>query len=171
MVDSAYGFPQDEATGATNEADWDDAAGFAFHEDSPNERDYVVAGLTFDVNWATNTLNISGGKAKFYQQSAQTADHTNDGGPPAKAVEHTTFAFQFPPSGDIGLASNDVTHVFVGINQNENDDYIWQTNTDNTPPSEPQLKLGSIDTAIGNDDGIDYVNRAPAGEFRELTVK
>lgn len=167
-----YAHPQDAATGATDAADWNDAGGFAFHEDSINERDYVLAGLTFSVNLTTNTLNIAGGKAKLYQPQTQTNDHSNDGGPPAKVLEHALFTVQADSSGDIGLPDNDISHVFIGLNQSENDDYLYQVNTDNTPPSEPYLKLGTVDTSKQTaDEAITHLNRAPPGEFRELMVR
>lgn len=161
-------YPQDEATGATDGADWDDAAGFAFHEDSINERDYVVGGLEFNVNWSTNTLNVTDGKAKIYQSEAQTNDHSGDGGPGPKVLKHTVFTIQPDSSGDLTLTAGATNHVYLGVNQQENDDYVWQVNTDETPPSEPYLKLGEVDTANST---ITELNRAPAGTFRELTVK
>jgi hypothetical protein len=161
-------YPQDPATGVTDGSDWDDAGGFAFHEDSLNERDYVVAGLEFTVNWSTNTLNVSEGKAKLYQAQTKTNDHSGDGGPAPKMLKHAVFTVQPDNSGDLSLSDNATNHVFIGLNQQENDDYIWQVNTDNTPPSEPYLKLGTVDTGT---ELIKELNRAPAGRFRELRVK
>ena len=162
-------FPQDSGTGVTDEADWDDAASFAWHEDSPNERDYVVSGLEFTVNEQTNTLNISAGKAKLYQAQAETNDHTGDGGSPAKVLLHTLFTVQPDPSGDISLSDGAVNHVYLGLNQQENDGYVWQQNTDQTPPPDPYLKLGEVDMTT-SPPIIKEMNRAPTGRFRELTI-
>lgn len=168
MVDDTHSFPQDEGTGLDDTVDWDDAAGFAQLAHDINTVDYVVDGFTFDVNWSTDTLNVAGGVARLYQSQAQTNDHTADGGDPSKALLHTVFTVQAEPSGDIGLAANDTTYVYIGLDQQSNNNVIWQTNTDETPPSEPYLRLGYVDT---DTETIAEENRRPAGEFRSLVVK
>lgn len=161
-------FPQDQATGLSDTADWDDAGAFAHHRDSINDRDYVVSGLEPTVDWATGTLNISAGVAQIWQSEVETNDHSGDGGPTPKVLQGALFTVDTDPSGDLGLTDGATNHVFLGVNQQQNNDYIWQVNTDNTAPPEPFLKLFTIDM---NAESVDKLNRAPTGTFRELTVK
>ena len=160
--------PQDYGTGLTSDRDWIDAAIDAHLACSINAVDYIYpGGCALTVNQDTDTLNISEGWGKFYQSQSETNDHSADGGPEPFVVEHTSFTARIPRSGDIGLTSNAKTHIYWGLDQSSNNNGDWKINTDDTPPSEPYIKLGWVDTT---DYTVKPLNRLPMLGGRSLTV-
>ena len=165
-------FPQDSGTGLSDTVDWDDAGGFAHLVHNPNATDYVERGFTFEVNWSTNTLNITEGVAMVSAETTQTNDHTDKGGEAAKVLQGASFKVQRGPTGDIALTSNAVNHVFIGVDQTSQNRVLSVVNTSETPPSPPFLKLGAVDTGGANSDvdDITYANRVPAAHHSHLLI-
>lgn len=166
LKDNTY--PQDTGTGLDETVDFNNAAEFAQLAHDINGVDYVVDGLSFTVDYTNNILNISEGVAKLYQSSAETPDHSADGGEGPKTIAHTVFVAQLDASGDLTLTDSATNHVFIGIDQNTQNRTIYQINTTDSPPAEPYLKLGTVDTVT---DTHTEMNRAPAGTFRRLVIE
>lgn len=162
-----HAFPQDWATGLQETVDWNDAGSFANLADHPNNRSYVAEGLTFDVDWANDIFQLAEGRAYLHQSTTGTNDHREDNGPDEKELEGGLFVGQRGPSGDLTLTADATNHVFMGIDQSENDLVEYHVNTTDTAPPAPYLKLGTIDTA--NDTYVE-LNRAPTVTTRRLRV-
>lgn len=140
-----FSFPQDQATGLEDTIDWNDAGGFAWLAHHPNTTGHVIEGFEFDVDWANGLFTIYGGVAVLYQSSTWTNDHTDEGGDPQTEVGNVSFKVQRGPSVDRDLASG-TNYVYLGLDQTQNNRVIFQDNTTQTPPSEPYILLGTIDT-------------------------
>ena len=157
-----FKFPEDSGTGLTDTVDWDDAGGFAFLGYHPNISDYVLEGFELDVTWSTATLNITEGVGIASAETSETNDHTDKGGEPAKVVHGAAFKFQRGPAGDIPLTAGQVNHVYLGLDLTTNNRVIPVVNTDETPPSEPYLKLGTVNMGGTNSPAdIHLDNRVP----------
>lgn len=144
-------FPQDWGTGLDEQVDWTDAGSFAHLNDHPNLRGYVERGLNFNVDETTDILNITDGRAFVYESTTASNDHRDEDGPDAKTLEGGTFVTQRDVSGDIALTADAMNYVYLAINQNNNDQTEYYTNTTESPPPEPYIRLGRIDTT-------DYTN-------------
>lgn len=163
-------FPQDGATGVEETVDWDDAGAFAQLVYSLNTIDYVVKGYEFTVDDTNDILNIGPGVARVTQDTTKTNDHSGDDGPEAKTLELAAFVAQTSASGDISLTGGAVNHVYLSVDQTTNDRPLFRVNTDGTEPSDPTLKLGTVDTS-GSPYTYSYVNRLPTGQFRSLEIR
>lgn len=162
-----HAFPQDWATGLQEQVDWNDAGSFAHLLAHPNLTGYVAEGFEFSVNWDNNLLNVSEGRAFLWESGTETNDHREDNGPDAKELVGAVFAAQRGPSGDISLGSSDENYVYLAIDQTTNDGVEFHTNTTETAPPEPYLRLGVVDTF---DQTVEEEHRAPTTTSRRLRV-
>lgn len=160
-------FPQDESTGLEDTIDWNDAGGFAWLAHHPNTTGHVVEGFEFDVDWANNLLTVHGGVAELYQESTWTNDHTDEGGDPEKELGHVSFRVQRGPSGDRNLIDGEVNYIYLGLDQTENNTVFFQDNTTKTPPPDPYLLLGTVDTT---DDTAVLMNRSPTMTAERMLI-
>ncbi len=162
-----HAFPQDWATGLQTTVDWNDAGSFASLLGHPNLRGYVSDGFEFNVDWNNNLLNISEGKAYLWEPTTETNDHRGSDGPDVKKLIDAMFVAQRGPSGDITLVDNDTNHIYIAIDQTDNDEVTFHSNTTETAPPRPYLKLGIVDTFYE----IPYeMYRAPSMTSRRMRV-
>lgn len=168
-----HSWPQDWGTGLDGQVDWVDAAHIAHLIDHPNLRG-VAEGFKFTVDHTDNILNIGAGNAYLRESETETNDHRGDDGPAPKVLEGGLFKVQAGVSGDLGLVDNEVNYVYLGLDQSLNEDDSdtgspigWFVNTTQTPPPEPYLRLGRVDTFT---DEVFEENRAPTTESRRVRV-
>lgn len=113
-----------------------------------NQTDYVVRGLGFS-SIGSDTVDIGSGYAVI-----ETANNE---------AYHV-----FPDSrSNLSLTSNDVNHVFLEIDETTDDSIDYHIDTADTAPSNPSLKIGTVDT---NTDTGTELNRDPSVSADELTV-
>lgn len=145
MAYDPFSFPQDAATGLQDTIDWNDAGGFAWLSHHPNTTGHVIEGFELEPDYSNDLFTIRGGVAELEQTTTWTNDHTDDGGEPEIEVGHATFRAQRGPSVDRELASG-TNYVYLYLDQSANNRVLFQDNTTQTPPSEPYILLGTIDT-------------------------
>lgn len=105
-----------------------------------NQTDYVVRGLGFTADFNDDTLDIGSGYAVI-ESAFNEAFHV------------------FPDSASgLSLTANDVNHVFVDIDPN-NDNITYHIDTDDTDPADPSLKIGTVDTSANT---VSELNRNPS---------
>ena len=151
-------FPEDAGTGAS-EGDYDDAANFASLAHATGLKDYVVQGLNFTLNAATPSLDISKGKAVVTDNAAQgnQSTETRDG---------VAFVAEMDARTGIGLTDGDVNHVFLQVDLSSDDTINIIVNTTGSSPSEPFVKLGTVDTS---GDTVSEINRDVPVKLSELS--
>lgn len=150
-----HAWPQDWGTGLDDQVDWVDAGALAHLLDHPDQRGYVAEGFEFSVDYTNGLLNIDAGKAFLHESTTSTNDHREDDGPAPKELLGAIFVVQTGVSGDLTLTDGDVNYVYIGLDQtiNENDPDVgsdaiqYYINTTQSPPPEPYLLIGTVDTA------------------------
>lgn len=152
MVD--FVFPEDEGTGghSSGSGDKNDAANFAAAFDAIGMTDFVATGMSFTLNASTPSLDISKGKAVVTDSSAtatQTSETRDDG-----------VAFVVEADSRSGLSLTDATtnHIFLDVDLTAEDAISIHIDTDDTQPSQPSLKIGTVDTS---NDTTTELNRRP----------
>jgi len=115
-----------------------------------NLTDYVERGLTFNADFQANTLDIGSGHA-IVRDGTQAYD-----------------VFPDARSG-LGLASTTgLNYVYLAIQPGTDDDVRYEIKSSQTPPSDPSLLIGTVDA--GSDTST-VMNRAPDGEFQEVSAE
>jgi hypothetical protein len=114
-----------------------------------NLTDYVERGLGFVADFGSNTLDIGSGHV-IIQDGINAYD-------------------LFPDSvNDLSLpAGSGVNYVFAAHDPNTDDDITYHIDDDDTPPTNPSLKIGTVDTA---NDTSTNINRNPVGNFRTVSI-
>lgn len=135
-------FPEDSGTGgySAGDGDFDEAANFASLADAVGLTDYVVEGLNFTLDAGTPSLDISQGKAVVTQSSTTGAKsgETRDNG--------VAFVAELDARTGLSLTDGDVNHVFLSVDLTSADTINIIINTTNSAPSQPYVKLGTVDT-------------------------
>lgn len=96
-----------------------------------NLGNYVESGLSFTADFTNVVLDISDGKAYLHESAGYGQDIT------ALPDARTGLA----------LTDNATNYVHLAVNTANNDDVYYHIDTDNTPPADPSLLLGTVDTA------------------------
>lgn len=161
-----FSFPQDQATGLQDTIDWNDAGGFAWLSHHPNTTGHVIEGFTFEPDWANGLFTIRGGVAELEQASTWTNDHSDEGGDPETEVGNVSFRVQRGPSVDRNLADG-VNYVYLHLDQTENNRVLFTDNTTQTPPAEPYLLIGTLDTQT---ETVVQKNRNPTATYESVLV-
>jgi hypothetical protein len=65
------------------------------------------------------------------------------------------------------LTGSDTNHVYISFDPTADDSISYTINTTDTPPSDPHLKVGEVDTA---NDATTELNRSPPGEFDDVEI-
>jgi hypothetical protein len=115
-----------------------------------NVTDYVERGMGFAVDHVADTVDIGSGHV---------------------IIQDGVNAYDVFPNQqtDISLPdANAVNHVYVAHQPGTDDDVYYHIDTDDTAPTGPSLKIGTIDTA--NDTSDDTINRNPVGNFRTVSI-
>ena len=140
---SDFAFPQDEGIGthSVGSGDKNDAANFGAVYDAIGLTDFVKTGMNFTVDYATPAVDISAGKAVLTVDSA-TATQENE-----TRDEGVAFTVETDARTDLSLTDAAVNHVFLDISLTSDDAPSFHIDSDDTPPSQPYLKIGTIDTS------------------------
>jgi hypothetical protein len=142
-------FPEDTGTGA-GQGDDNDAANFGAAYDGIGLTDFVVKGMGFTLNAGTPSLDLGSGKAVVSDSSA-TATQSGE-----TRDEGVAFVVELDARTGISLTNSAVNHVFLQVDLSSDDTVNIVVNTTNSAPSEPQVKLGTVDTS---NDTTTEVNR------------
>ena len=145
-------FPEDTGTGA-NDGDYADAANFASAMDTLT--DYVANGMTFTVDYGVPSVDVSAGKAFVSDSAAGMAQNaeTRDRG--------VSFVVEAAARTGLGLADGDVNHVYLDVDLSQDDGVSYTINTTGSPPADPAIKIGEIDTSADTKD--EGFNRSAIG--------
>ncbi len=142
-------FPEDTGTGAGS-GDAADAANFASLADQLGE--YVASGFTFTYDATAEDVAVSAGKA-FLRDTTATAAQSL-----AERDQGVKYVVEASARSNISLSSSTVNHLFLSIDLSTDDSVTVSTNTTDTLPAAPSLKLGTVDTTDGT---TTLVNRGP----------
>jgi len=143
-----YVFPEDPGINNNLTNDWTDAAQFGQLAFGSLNKDYVVSGMTFNVDYQTPSFELSGGVAKIAAPTGQTQDHSGDS--PSRGqitLSNMVYAVDMDPKQNISLADNAVNHVYLNVDLSTDDTILVHVDTDETPPPEPSMKRGIINTS------------------------
>jgi len=153
-------FPEDGGTGATD-GDFNDAANFASLAQATGLKNYVVQGLNFTLNAGTPSLDISEGKAVVTADSATAnqSTETRDG---------VAFVADMDARTGIALTDADVNHVFLQVDLSTDDTINIIVNTTNSAPSQPYVKLGTVDTSADTTTELNREIPLTLGELESL---
>lgn len=112
-----------------------------------NQSDYVERGLGFS-NISSGSVTVGSGHA---------------------VIEDGNKAYDvFPDQTDVSLPeSNGVNHIFLVHDPSVDNDITFHADTDDTGPSNPSLKIGTVDTS---DNSSTTTNRAPDGDYGSLSA-
>jgi hypothetical protein len=161
MTDFAW--PQDAGIGThpSGSGDKNDAANFAAAYDALGKTDYVKQGIGFTVDYTAPSVDISGGKAVVTEASATATQESEE------RDEGVAFVVELDARTGLSLTDGAVNHVFIDLSLGSDDATSFHIDTDNTPPSQPYLKVGEIDT---RNDTKSELNRKPSEEFESASI-
>lgn len=145
MADHVY--PEDPGTGASD-GDWSDAANLAQLAYAVGHRNYVVTGLVFS-NISGTSVDISQGVAVVTDASA-TAKNTSE------TRDSVAYVAEADARTGVSLTDNTINYVFLDIDLTADDTISYVVNTTDSAPTEPSLKIGTVDT---NDNTATTLNR------------
>jgi hypothetical protein len=159
-------FPQDSGTGLHDQdlSDYLDSASLGALGHAPNAAPVVVDGLGFTPDYQNDELTVAAGQARLVATDVAERDR---GDPvtwpaatfPARATERT-----------VSLSPDAYHDVFlVATLSGSPDDVSIDTRTDGSTPSDPSVKIGTVDT--GTEESDDTLNRAPDATVADLTVE
>lgn len=140
-------FPEDPGINSKLTNDWTDAAQFSQLGYPPQGLPFVISGLTLSIDYTGPEFDLSEGVAKILQSKNQTQDHSND--TPSRAqltLNNLVYVVQVKSRTNISLTDNDTNHVFLQIDQTQDDKVDVVTNTTGSTPSDPAMKRAVIDT-------------------------
>lgn len=138
-----YTFPQDWGTGSYPEkaGDANDAANFGSLIGAAQPISVVLFGLTFkNVDFTNLTFDVDAGKVYFVDNGITAATSSEE-------LDGVGFVNQLDPRTGLTLAENTVNHVYVATDLSDRDKLYVDVNSTETPPSDPSLKVGEIDTS------------------------
>lgn len=145
MVDHVY--PEDTGTGATD-GDYADAANLAQLVHSMGFSDTVVSGMNFS-NISGTSVDIGSGVAVVSDTSA-TAKNTSE------SRTGVSYVVEADARTGLTLTDNSINYIFLKIDLTSDDTITYHIDTDNTPPTDPYLNIGTVDT---NDNTATELNR------------
>jgi DNA replication initiation complex subunit (GINS family) len=159
-------FPQDSGTGLHDQdlSDYLDSASLGALGHAPNAAPVVVDGLGFTPDYQNDELTVAAGQARLVATDVAERDR---GDPvtwpaatfPTRATERT-----------VSLSPDAYHDVFlVATLSGSPDDVSIDTRTDGSTPSDPSVKIGTVDT--GTEESDDTLNRAPDATVADLTVE
>lgn len=120
--------------------------------DLKNNSDFVESGMGFNADFVNNEVTI--GNTTLF------GNHAIIRGP--AGAYHV-----FPDQKTKGLATGSgVNHIFVFTDPNTNDSVGYHVDADDTPPSDPSIKIGTIDAGA---ETTTLLNRAPDADFGDTT--
>lgn len=93
--------------------------------------DYVESGLNFTADFTNVTLDISDGKAHIFETAGYGQGLT---------------VFPDPRTG-IALTDNTTNYVYIAVDVANEDSIYYHVDTDQTPPTDPSLYIGKVDTS------------------------
>lgn len=146
MVDLVH--PEDNGVNSNLVNDWVDAAIVGQMVYGFDEDDVVIDGLNFTADFGVPDLDISAGSAKIAVSGESTVDHSNQ--TPAissKTLNTSTLVCDLDARTGLSLTDNATNHVFIDVDRTSQDSASITINTTNSAPSEPQMKLGQVDTS------------------------
>lgn len=115
-----------------------------------NLTDYVERGLGFSVDHGANEVTIGSGHA-IIQDGAAAYD-------------------VFPDQTTLSLpATSGTNYVFLTHDPASDNSISYHIDDADTAPSNPSLKIGTVDTA--NDTSDDTINRDPDGSFETVSIE
>jgi len=155
-------FPEDQGTG-TSDGDHAGAATLAQAIFDPSLKDVIVKGLEFQ-NIENGTFDVTFGVAKVYVPSLETKDYGNG----SEFRDECLITQQVRRRDGLEYVGTGTTHVFLDLDLTSDDRVTIVRNGDDTKPSDPSLKLGTIDEST---DYPTYVNRKQTGDFKQLSVE
>jgi hypothetical protein len=135
-------YPEDQGTNSNlsvaGEGDNADAANFASVYEAIGNTDFVVRGLNLQ-NVSGGTFDITAGKAVVSDVSADAAQ--------SGEVRDQQVSYVVEVSSKTGLSytTGDVNHVFLDILLTDDDALSIVTNTTDSQPTQPSLKIAEID--------------------------
>lgn len=141
-ISDAWVFPEDEGTGASD-GDYNDAADFAAAFDAIGLVDFVTQGLSFTPNYTTPAVDVGAGKAVISTTSASTIDH---GTGAETRDEGVVFVVEVGAQAGIALTDSAVNYVRLALDLTADDTAYFHVDTDDTAPTDPSLRIGTIDT-------------------------
>ena len=131
-------FPEDGGTGAA-QGDFMDAANFASLAYSSDKEDYIEEGL--DVAYDGTDITVTAGKAFVTDSSAslvQAAESRDNG----VIYEIDLDARTLSPQDTSGM-----NYVFADVDLSSDDTVSVFVSTNSSPPADPSITLGVVDTA------------------------
>jgi len=130
-----------------------DEDGLAAILDLKNSTHFVESGMGFSVDWANDQVTIG--------TTTAWGNHA--------IIRGSTGAYHvFPDQKTVNLATGSgVNHVFVRTDPTTNDDVSYHIDSDDSPPVDPSLKIGTIDAGAQT---TTELNRAPDGEFESVST-
>lgn len=137
-----YTFPQDWGTGgyADYEGDPNDAANFGSLVGAARPVSALIRGLKFqNVDYTNLTFDVTDGKAYLVDDgiTASTANVDRD---------EVGFVNSYIETSGLSIEDQTVNHVFAATDLSINNEPYIEVNSTNTPPSNPNVKIGEIDT-------------------------
>lgn len=122
-----------------------------------NLLNYVERGFQFTADYANNLLDVTAGNAKNPGNLAVLED--GDGN--AKVVAPDDVA-------DLSLTDGATNYVYVAYDPSNRNDVYYHVDTNQSPPSDPSLLVGEVDTAT---DSAALRNREPAASFESVETQ
>lgn len=141
MADNVLFEDQETNSGLSSPGDGDplDAANFGALAYSPNVVGAITSGFAFTPAFGTPSLDIAAGEAKVAAGSTGTP---NDG-----TRRRTMYDVEADARTGISLTDSATNHVYLVVDNANDDDISIVVNTTGSDPSGPSLKLGEVDTS------------------------
>jgi L-ascorbate metabolism protein UlaG (beta-lactamase superfamily) len=135
-------YPEDQGTNSNlsvaGEGDNADAANFASVYEAIGNTDFVVRGLGLQ-NVSGGTFDITAGKAVVSDVSADAARNAE------VRDQHVSYVVEVSSKTGLSYTTGDVNYVFLDILLTDDDALKIVTNTTDSQPAQPSLKIAEID--------------------------
>jgi len=160
-ADDSDAYPRDVGTGLASEDDADeaDAATVGSMVDLPNARDFVVDGFALSVDWTTDTLTVTSGKARIHQPTATGVN--------GQVRQHVTYTAETSADRTVSVPATGQHDLFVTFDPAGTSAPNVSVLATGTTPGLPSLQVGSVDADAQT---VTELNRAPDGVFDTLTA-
>lgn len=165
-ISDAVVFPEDEGTGVADGSEDFDSAGYYGSIGRALDTAYVDTGLSFtNIDTSNNTVDVTSGIAFLPMSSVdvQSGSQSNyDTTLPSDIVAVVAL-----PSNVTGLslAGTSVNDLWLAFDPSTNDGAYIRHGNGLTAPSDPSVKLGTVDT---NDGSVSRVNDGASVEANDI---
>lgn len=168
-VTDAIVWPEDYGTGANVSKDMGDFASAAYHGTMAlaSGHGYAEAGIDLNYNPSDDTLDIGAGLGFVYYDSPNTVQ--NDTEAYDEQWDHAmVLMVSVPAVSNLQLDAGASNDVYLVVDPTGEDSVRYRYGSSASNPADPDIYLGSVDTATGT---VTQANHKPTGTFGDLAAE